>query len=242
MLKTIYIGIFSVAALTFCSSLCHAGTIHEAVMEGNIDEVVRLLDTGMNPDGEIRKSRVDTPLHSAAWRGKTKIAEELIRHKADVCAMNKSGQTPLWIAAYNGDVQLVQLLLDNGALHVINQCDLRKYETPLVVAVRHNYPEVAKMLIKSGADVTIADPSKRTPLHLAAQEGQVELIQLLCDRGAHINAETTGYGYTPLQLAASAGETKAMEALVQRGADVNVRSWPGKTVYDMLERYNQFNH
>jgi ankyrin repeat protein len=60
--------------------------------------------------------------------------------------------------------------------------------------------EAANVLLDGGADVNVTRATGETALHLAAQTGNVQMIQLLADRGATLDAKTND-GLTPLDYA-----------------------------------------
>ena len=63
-----------------------------------------------------------------------------------------------------------------------------------------------------------------SPLHYAAQFGEVEVVGLLLDRGADVNQRETKYGRTPLLIAVSSGFRIIADLLLDRGADVNCQA------------------
>ncbi len=93
--------------------------------------------------------------------------------------------TPLHDAAWNGDVQLVELLLANRA--DVDARDVRGY-TPLHLAILEGHSEVAKVLIANGADVnarTVDDAGEDvTPLYLSIILGRRAVESLLLESGA----------------------------------------------------------
>jgi uncharacterized protein len=89
--------------------------------------------------------------------------------------------------------------------------------------------EAVKALLKQAADVNGAQGDGMTALHWAAQNNDVELVQMLLYAGANVKATTRINGYTPLLLAARAGNGPALPPLLAAGADVNGATANGTT-------------
>ena len=78
-------------------------------------------------------------------------------------------------------------------------------------------------LLNSGKyDVNAKETARysETPLHFAIQNGHIDIVKLLIDRGADVNA-VTGYGATPLWLAAVRGKPDIAKLLISKGADID---------------------
>ena len=76
-----------------------------------------------------------------------------------------------------------------------------------------------------------------TPLHIAAQWGDIEMIKQLLDAGAKIDAQGE-YGYTPIHLAITQNKEEAAKYLSQRGADLNIATNWGDTAMQLAKKYN----
>lgn len=86
---------------------------------------------------------------------------------------------------------------------------------------------VRSLLAADPSLVHAVDADKSTPLHWAAWKGHPEVIEVLLDAGADIQAhnENFHWGTTPLHAAAHGNQKASVEVLIRRGADVNaVRS------------------
>ena len=84
------------------------------------------------------------------------------------------------------------------------------------------------LLAEPDQDVNAPNADGQTPLHYAAWEGHVEVLQLLTDAEADVNA-TNRLGQTPLHLAAWYGKDSAVEWLLANKAEVNATDGGGET-------------
>lgn len=141
-----------------------ARKLHTAVLMNNLDEAIKLLDSGL-VDVNVEyafynRTQKQTPLHVAAYGGWSLMAKFLIESGADLKAADNQGRTPLHRAAVAGSKEVVQLLIDNGA--VLDAIDTRG-QTPLYLAASSRKIEVSKVLIECGADINKADQHGMTP-------------------------------------------------------------------------------
>ncbi|KAI4464129.1 ankyrin repeat-containing [Holotrichia oblita] len=137
-----------------------------------------------------------------------------------VNAEDQLGRTPLHYAASNGNTELVQLLLESGAC---TECKFKYSEGRRVRRSGDNYWKWNRLFMA----LTPPDIWGRTPLHLAAKAGHVEIVRLLIENSADVNAEDTK-GITPLLLAGCIGNRNTFESivkiLVEKGADVTKKN------------------
>jgi ankyrin repeat protein len=96
--------------------------------------------------------------------------------------------------------------------------------TPLHRAALENDIEIARQLIKSGAQVDAATRiGGLTPLYLAAGAGNAAMIAELLNAGANARATNSVNGTTALMKAAGSGSADAVKLLLDHGADVNAK-------------------
>ena len=160
----------------------------------------------------------------AALAGKHFQTAELLRLSgADPIVHCFFGNTPLHSAAYYGDVEVVQELLDLDA--DVNARDKRG-GTPLFDACSGhsdydkvpNYPQslanVARLLLERGADINARDEDGQTALHIVRR---IEVIPVLLEHGANVGAEDK-QGRNPFSLAREKGYDEIMKLLSEHGA------------------------
>jgi ankyrin repeat protein len=135
------------------------------------------------------------------------------------------GVTSLLDACAEGNVEVVQSLLDEGAN--VNERNAR-HETALDVASTEGKLEVAKLLIKYGADVNCRDKQGWTPLLVASQYGHRDIVELLLNHGADVNVQQQDL-WAPLHLASWNGHRSTVRLLLERGADIHARDIEGRT-------------
>jgi ankyrin repeat protein len=90
---------------------------------------------------------------------------------------------------------------------------------------------VKAILATDPSALNAVDKEGSTLLHCAAWKGHVELVRLLLDAGAPINAtsQNSHYGTTPLHAAAHANNRAVAQMLIERGADLKAKNLSGRT-------------
>jgi ankyrin repeat protein len=122
-------------------------------------------------------------------------------------------------ACKNNRVEVLALLTDRGA-----RLDADPYRgTPLLWASACAALDAVRWLLDQGADVnqqaTFGGPGHGegvTALHLAAERGDMPMIQLLCDSGADVAIKDRLYDSTPLGWADHNGRAAAREYLLSK--------------------------
>ncbi|WP_300005802.1 ankyrin repeat domain-containing protein [uncultured Cedecea sp.] len=156
-----------------------------AATHANQIEVARLLiDKGA--DVNARDSIEDSPYLYAGARGLQEILVMTLNHGADLKSLNRYGGTALIPAAERGHVETVQTLIDAGVeVDYVNRLGW----TALIEAIvlgdgSDKYGQIVTRLIQGGADVNKADGKGNSPLTLAKQKGQRNMIEILKSAGA----------------------------------------------------------
>jgi ankyrin repeat protein len=107
-----------------------------------------------------------------------------------------------------------------------------KDESPLMYAALNNHLTQAFKLIAQDADV---NKTGWTPLHYAATKGHLEMMRLLLDNNAFVDAESPN-GSTPLMMAAQYGSGAAVSLLLAEGALALQKNQQGLTALDFAQR------
>jgi ankyrin repeat protein len=138
----------------------------------------------------------------------------------EVAAFTSDLNTRLIQAVQNNQLSIVQSLLAIGANVNVRDKNAQGHLTPLMIAARQANAKMVRLLLDSGADLYMLDSySGDSVLHQACKSGSTEVIHLLIEAGAFVNAVSpTGTDETLLRHAHLA----CAEVLVHTGADLNL--------------------
>ncbi|CAL1146637.1 unnamed protein product, partial [Cladocopium goreaui] len=139
--------------------------------------------------------------------------------------VDEDGDGPLANAAWEGHLEVVQVLLAAGASVEAKDSNGTR---PLLIAAQEGHLEVVEALLAAGASVKAKDYNGTGPLLIAAQEGHLEVVEALLAAGASVEAKDYN-GRTPLLRAAGNGHTAAVERLLAAGAAVDAVDSNGHT-------------
>ncbi|CAM9683521.1 unnamed protein product, partial [Laminaria digitata] len=127
-----------------------------------------------------------TPLHYACdAKEDPALVTTLLRHRAEVDAIDFHGRSPLHIASKRGSSRVVLALLNAGADPNAPDEDGR---TPVHDAASNGRRVVIATLVDFGGRLTAVDQELDTPLHRATREGQRVAMSLLRIAGADPDA------------------------------------------------------
>jgi len=156
--------------------------------------------------GPARAASYDDALN-AARMGDTKEIVALVERGLDVDTVDPHGNSLLILAAREGKAATVKALIERGA-----RLDYRNRagDSALMLAVLRDEREVAGLLIDAGATV---NHEGWAPLHYAAFEGRVELLDRLLAAGADPEALAPNKS-SPLMLAARNGHIEVVRRLL----------------------------
>jgi ankyrin repeat protein len=133
----------------------------------------------------------------------------------------RATSSSLHYAAFCGIHDIATFLIVEHSLDV-NARGFSDGETPLHVASRMGFVEVARILLKHGADIEARDRNDWSPLERATTKGHVEVTRVLLEHGANVSAQDKGRR-TPLYLASVHGKPAVAQVLLRHGADMKAR-------------------
>ena len=201
---------------------------------------------------KLSVSDIVTKVYEAARDGSSDLTDLLKRLKTEqrktaLETKTKDGShfvTPLIIAAHNGHLNSVKILLGYGADieargtlkigdHVEEGC------TPLWAAAVTGFLDVVKLLIERNADVDSRTPTGSTPLRAAAHEGHLDVVRCLVESGADVNARSVKES-TPLMVACYWGHLNTVTYLINKGAFIDLQYIDGSTALHAAAQWGHF--
>ena len=210
-------------------------SLHLAAEAGQVDMMETLLAKGVKPwDFDAEGNQ---PIHSAVCGGNIFAIEALVTERRDLDRRTKSGQTLLHLACLNRDVGVATYLLmklvepnpwatpTSGVLQALSQSKIKGSSLiPLHYACCTRDFEMAVLLLDHNALVNAPTPEGATALMMAVEAEDTNMVNLLLQREAKVNAKIPGSLITALHLAARRGDLETVQQLCRKGADFNART------------------
>lgn len=170
-----------------------ADALLRACTLGDSATVQSLLDCGCPADACDYDRR--TGLMLAAANGHIDVVLLLLGAGSNPNARDNLGGSALLEAVKGGWDDVIRELTCAGASLMLSGAEL---SSALCTMVQEDQATLLRRYIAAGADVNAADYDKRTPLHIAAAEGKLSLVELLVVEGGADLAAADRWGNTPL--------------------------------------------
>lgn len=158
----------------------------------------------LGTEAPVRKSPFDPKLAEELMtviRSNSKFIVEAVLQNVDVDVRDVGGRTALSHASEIGDIEMMGLLIEEGA-----SVSARQYS-----------------VVGSAGGPNAHHCSGITPLHWAARKGHTDAVNLLLQHGANPNARGTA-GRAAIQEASAMNHIDIVRLLLSKGADINAQS------------------
>jgi ankyrin repeat protein len=178
---------------------------------GNLSESSSTASASKTVDVNARDQQGKTPLWVAIENGQKDVVADLLSKGANI-QDGFQGEKPIHLACRVGNKEIVDLLLGKGA------DPLYKTQSDFTCLHFASTRLIAELLVSKGLDVNVQTNYRERPIHLAAERGNLEVVQFLLEKGADPLARSRDMDVIPLNYAS----TRAVaEVLVAAGAPVN---------------------
>jgi ankyrin repeat protein len=156
-----------------------------------------LIERGAKVDEQNESKK--TALMLAAFYGKLHLVKALRQFDASYSKRDNSGMAAIHYAIDGGNCDTIEYMVMDGA--DINEIDTVNGWTPLLRAASLNAKaDVARVLIRYGADMNIDDVNQKTALMVATINGNLPFVQVLVSHGADLT-KLNEYGKSLYELA-----------------------------------------
>ena len=180
----------------------------ECVNNGSLELIGILLDAGADIDMKTQFGW--TPIMHVAYRGDLSVVELLLSKGASLAESSPRDETVILLASAAGSAEIVKLLLENGcppdsrwsrkAQKEVEDREvvaagagqplaqrratrlLKLGWTPLMVACQVGNLEIVKLLVEAGANPEAKNPTFKTALGVAEENGRSDIIEYLVDK------------------------------------------------------------
>lgn len=159
--------------------------------------------------------------------------QQLLNRGFDPNTLDPKGMHGLYIALQEGSLKAAEALIDWPKTNV--EWRTPQDESPLMMAALKGHTELVRKLIARGADV---NKPGWAPLHYAATNGHLKIMEILLEEHAFIDAQSPN-GTTPLMMAAHYGTPAAVKLLLEAGADTQMKNELGLSAVDFANRANR---
>lgn len=199
--------------------------LHWAVYKNDTLMAALLLHRGADPNAVNRRHR--TPLHWAVLKPSNKLTRLLLEKGADPNIQDKRGWTPLhWLALKPDKRSSIRnrtsekVKNENELPLYWNEKDLEKMRLLLTFKAHSNLKDESDNAKETNdpqfkVNLNLKDESGRTPLHYAVLNGRLEIVELLVENGADINAKDW-IDETPLHLISKRKLLKGRSSAIAR--------------------------
>ena len=207
--------------------------IHHAADVGCVKVIEILLDHKANIDLPVSEQSLTiagntTALNIAARHGKLEAVKSLIERGANIEIENAIHMVPLQSAAKAGRFDVVHLMMDS--VKVLGRKGIDMISSSMIDAAMNNQGDIVQYLLDEGADPNHPGAGHYTALDGACNNGNVDIIHLLLEKGASLEAKASARGHTALYHAVQRRRYKVVKALIHAGARKDCITADGMTL------------
>ncbi|XP_021080916.1 transient receptor potential cation channel subfamily A member 1 [Mesocricetus auratus] len=220
--------------------------LHWAAEKNQVESVKFLLSQGANPN--LRNNNMMAPLHIAVQSSYNEMTKVLVEHNTtNINLEGENGNTASMSACAKDNSEALQILLEKGA----KLCKSNKWgDYPVHQAAFSGAKKCMELILKHGEEhgykreshINFVNHKKASPLHLAVQSGDLDMIKMCLDNGAHIDMIENGKCMA-LHFAATQGATDIVKLMISSytGSSDIVNAVDGNHE-TLLHRASLFDH
>ncbi|XP_058131631.1 transient receptor potential cation channel subfamily A member 1 [Dasypus novemcinctus] len=220
--------------------------LHWATEKNQVESVKFLLSKGANPN--LRNDNMMGPLHIAVQHMYHEVMKVLAEHSStNLNLEGENGNTAVIIACSKDNSEALRFLLNKGA----KPCLSNKWGCfPVHQAAFSGAKQCMEIILKFGEEhghsrqshINFVNNGKASPLHLAVQSGNLEMIKMCLESGAQIDLMENGK-CTALHFAATQGATEIVKLMISSyTGDRDIVNAVDGNQETLLHRVSLFDH
>ncbi|XP_027134293.1 ankyrin repeat and death domain-containing protein 1A [Larimichthys crocea] len=193
--------------------------MHCAAMNDHTDVVEYIINDLQMKELDKEDKSGQRAFASAAEHGCVEMLQTLM-DPYDMATMkpNKLGDTPLHLAARNGHLDAVQLLLQS--FDTRDEVNMNG-ETALYQAADNGHEGCVRIMLEAGCDPNILTTANCSALHPVSKRGDMSVVQLLLDFKANTDFKNQNLD-APLHLAVRNSHIPTIHSLLKAGCNINI--------------------
>ena len=202
---------------------------------GEKEQVAQAIGTRKNEIAFLDPDSSNTSLHCAVIANQPEIAQLLLDAGLSVDATNDYFRTPLHMAAIEGNINIMKMLLEDAVVDekLVNAKD-KWGTTPLLMAFSNRHFECSLLLVEAGASIPDTKQSMKQSLFFFAIEfGRLQAVMNLVNMGADVQVKNM-LGLTGLQMAQDKGKAD-IEVYLRKNKSVWVKGADAVNAESMME-------
>ena len=191
----------------------------------------------------VSNSLGQTPLHVACERGKPRVVEYLLQHKADINAKDKDNQSPIFTVTRFNNMDCLDLLLKDENLDFFVKSNIKKLSVLHFICGQQKLKQLAyhaaKEIIEAAKNkgehrklLRIKDIEGKTPLFTTVKYNNPDIMNLLLEKNANINQRDAG-GRTILFEAVLSKNVDILKKILSKTPNVNLQDRENRTALSM---------
>lgn len=187
-------------------------------------------------DIKTRDANGASVLHVASFFGRTKLVAYILdQNELYINTQNKKGQTAVHVASMSGKLDVIKLLIKNGAQAGLYDLKDKKGRTPLHYAAKNGCTTVVEYFFEQNpADLLLEDLKHETALSLAVSSGRLGVVDYVASAQPDIANTPCFGGLPPLFVAIRSGDLNMVTLLLQKGANLNAIGYTLPSPYQKL--------
>ncbi|XP_040210340.1 transient receptor potential cation channel subfamily A member 1 isoform X1 [Rana temporaria] len=221
--------------------------LHWAIVKNQVGSVRILLSRGANPN-LLNFYRL-APIHMAIQLHHNSIVEELLNHSTtDINLEGDLGNSPIMTACYKDNAEALIMLFNHGA----KLCKRNKIGCyPIHMTAFAGSLKCMDLVLKKGEEfgysiedhINFTDNEKSSPLHVAVQNGRLEIVKACIEYGAKIDLKQVNDNATALHFASTQGATEIVKFMLSSyTGDNNIVDLPDGNNETPLHKSCLFDH